>query len=331
MPNTIRENIEKLFKENSELTVKEIVNTLQVSKQMVHLVLKKMLEEGKLEKLGRPPKTVYRLSKGKQFTVDETSLNLLSEETRKFIQENFMVITDLGNKLEGVEAFGYWCNLRKMSFNKMSEDFVSLKKSLQKYYDTDGNINGIKKLKNTKELEKIWLDDLFYLDFYAIERFGKTKLGTQLHFAKQGQNKFLMNEMMNDISDRIKKFVEAQHADAVGFVPPTIRREVQLMKFIENYLQIPLPVIEIKKIGGIIPIPQKSLSKMNERIKNAENTFMITDKHTYKKIVLIDDAVGSGATMNEIAKKIKMKKVSEKVVGLAIVGSFKGFDIITDI
>ena len=192
-------------------------------------------------------------------------------------------------------------------------------------------VNGLDKLKNTKGYKQIWLDELCYLDFYAIERFGKTKLGTLLHYAKQGQNKYLMRIMMEMVSGRIKNFLMTQHADAVGFVPPTIRREVQLMKFIRTQLNLSLPILEIKKVNGIIPVPQKSLSKLEERIRNAENTFAITDRRTFNHVVLIDDAVGSGSTPNEIAGKIKNKNTATKITGLAIVGSFKGFDVITDI
>jgi hypothetical protein len=46
---------------------------------------------------------------------------------------------------------------------------------------------------------------------------------------------------------------------------------------------------------------------------------------------LIDDAVGSGSTFNQIAGKIKYKGVARKITGLALVGSFKGFDVITDV
>lgn len=76
--------------------------------------------------------------------------------------------------------------------------------------------------------------------------------------------------MMDVIAKRITDFIKYSKADAIGFVPPTIRREVQLMKFIQNNLRVSLPVIDIKKVSGIIPVPQKSLSKLEERIRNAE-------------------------------------------------------------
>lgn len=50
-----------------------------------------------------------------------------------------------------------------------------------------------------------------------------------------------------------------------------------------------------------------------------------------KKRLLIDGPVCSGSTLNQIAEKIKNKQVAKRVTGLAIVASFKGFDVITDV
>ena len=73
------------------------------------------------------------------------------------------------------------------------------------------------------------------------------------------------------------------------------------------------------------------MNKIEERIINAQNTFAVNDVVKYKHILLIDDAVGSGATLNQIADKLKQKGIAAKVTGLAIVGSFKGFDVATDV
>jgi hypothetical protein len=328
---TAKDNIRELFKSSNELTIKEIVSILGISKQMAHLAVNELLEERYLEKLGRTPKTIYRIIVQKQTKTAPELDSGLKDEDAAWLKKEFLVVTDSGNLLEGKEAFIYWCNQRLLPVKKTFHEFKTTKERYRKYYDAAEMVNGMDKLKNTKGYEHIWLDELYYLDFYAIERFGKTKLGTLLHYAKQGQNKFLMRLMMETVSGRIKAFLLSQMADAVGFVPPTIRREVQLMKFIENQLNLSLPVIEIKKISGIIPVPQKSLSKLDERIRNAENTFAVTDRRSYEHLVLIDDAVGSGFTLNEIAGKVKNKGVAKKITGLAIVWSFKGFDVISDI
>ncbi|MEP7258955.1 MAG: hypothetical protein ABI687_11210 [Flavitalea sp.] len=327
---TTKENILNLFKAHNELSIKEMTDDLNASKQMIHIAVKQLLDEKLIEKLGRAPKTVYRFLDGKSVHPQSSELEI-SPSTSDFLDKNFLAVTETGSPLEGFEAFERWCKQRNLPILKTLAEFTTTKLKYESYYDKHGFINGMEKLKNTKGYENIWLDELYYLDFYAIERFGKTRLGTLLHYAKQGQNKFLMSIMMKEIGPRIKEFIKMHKADAVGFVPPTIRREVQIMKYIQNSLKISLPVIDIKKLSGIIPVPQKSLAKLDERIRNAENTFAITDQRKFKHLILIDDAVGSGSTLNQISEKIKNKEVASKITGLAIVGSFKGFDVITDV
>ena len=327
---TVKQNIEKLLDVYNELSVNEISNKLNVSKQMVHVAIKQLLENNIIIKLGAPPKTIYRKLSETKKAKEIPSLNLTEDELI-YLAQNFLIVTDVGNLLDGIEAFSYWCQQRNLPIEKTAKELIITKDKYKKYLDKSGFIDGTDKLVNTKDYKKIWLNKLYYLDFYAIERFGKTRLGTLLHYAKQGQNKYLMQIMMNEIEKQIKDFIKNHKVDAVAFVPPTVRREVQIMKFIQQKLNLSLPHIEIQKISGIIPIPQKSLSKMNERIRNAENTFAVVDNRNFKHVLLIDDAVGSGSTLNQIAEKIKNKEVAKNVTGLAIVGSFKGFDVITDV
>lgn len=140
-----------------------------------------------------------------------------------------------------------------------------------------------------------------------------------------------MTILIDEIKEKINTLISVYKVDAIAYVPPTIRRETQLMKVLANGLKINLLSIEIKKIGGIIPVPQISLNKIEERINNAENIFVVKGNVSYKNVLLIDDAVGSGSTLNQIAGKINNKQLAEKVIGVAIVGSFKGFDVITDV
>lgn len=315
---------------SKELSIKEMTQNLEVSKQMIHLAINQLLKEKRIEKLGRSPKTVYRLPA--DTLIGPVSVpDAIPNSDLEFLEKNFLIVTEKGSLLEGYDAFDHWCRQRKLPTSKTFQEFKTTKKTYEPYYDIYGFINGMEKLCNTKGYEKIWLDGIYYLDFYTIKKFDKTRLGTLLHYAKQGQNKFLMSIMMKEISSQLKEFVRLHNADAVGFVPPTIRREVQIMKFIQSSLKLSLPVIDIKKLSGIIPVPQKSLSKLDERIRNAENTFAVTEQRKFNHVVLIDDAVGSGSTLNQIAEKIKNKGIAEKITGLAIVGSFKGFDVITDV
>jgi predicted DNA-binding protein YlxM (UPF0122 family)/phosphoribosylpyrophosphate synthetase len=325
----IKAKIYNLLKVHNELSVKELVDELLVSKQAIHNAINQLVEEKLVEKLGKVPKTAYRVIK-KIEELSNTNQLVLEKNKEIFLQKNIFIITENGKLTEGVEAFSYWCKQRNLPIEKTINEYIETKNRYNKYYSNDF-INGTEKLLNTKGYSKIWLNELFYIDFYAIERFGKTRLGTLLHYAKQGQNKMLMKILVDEIKEKVLAFIKTNKVDAVAFVPPTIRREVQIMKFIQTHLKISLPIVEIRKISGMIPVPQKSLNKLEERISNAENTFSVVAKNNFKRLLLIDDAVGSGATLNEIAGKIKNKKIATEVIGLSVVGSFKGFDVITDI
>jgi phosphoribosylpyrophosphate synthetase len=324
-----KNKIKNLFEEKIELSVLEIVSNLNISKQYAHKILIQLVENDFVEKIGSTPKTIYKLKKVSETKIIST--NLISKEKQTFLNENFILITEIGHLLYGLEAFENWCRKRKLPLEKTIDEFILTKDKYNNYLDNNGLISGLDKLKNTKGYDKIFLDELLYLDFYAIERFGKTRLGTILHYAKQGQNKMLMKILIQEIKEKIDVIISEYDIDAVAFVPPTIKRETQLMKFLANSLKINLPVIEIIKIGGIIPVPQKSLNKIEERINNAENTFVIKGNVSYNNVLLIDDAVGSGSTLNQISGKIKRKELAKKIIGLAIVGSYKGFDVITDV
>jgi len=325
----VREEILQLLTKTGDLSVKEMVDRLEVSKQAIHSAINQLLEKGEIVKFGRAPKTIYRLSK---HTAREPEENLyLPEKTLAILNKHFLLISELGSMLEGLEGFSQWCRQRNLPVKKTIEEYLKTLEKYDVYYDEKGIIDGKPKLLNTKGFDKIHLDELYYLDFYAIERFGKTRLGTLLHFAKQGQNKFLMKILVVALKPKLDLLLQKEQFDAVGYVPPTIRRETQLMKYLETHLNINLPKIKIQKISGIIPVPQKSLNKIEERISNAESTFAIREAVRYQKILLIDDAVGSGSTLNQIAGKIKQKEIAKSVVGLAIVGSFKGFDVVTDV
>jgi len=325
----IKDKIIAALTEKGDLSVKELVDMLHVSKQAIHVAISQLLEQDKLVKFGRTPKTIYRLKEETRVVAEDFSY--IFKESQKYLTDNFLLITEIGEMRSGIDGFSIWCKQRKLPLEKTVTEFIKTKHKYDNHFNNIGIIDGTEKIQNTKGYDKIYVDDIFYLDFYAIERFGKTKLGTLLHYAKQGQNKFLMKILLTAIKPQVDLLLKKNKFDAVAFVPPTIRREVQIMKYVETHLKINLPKINIQKISGIIPVPQKSLNKIEERINNAENTFAVNETIQYKHVLLIDDAVGSGATLNQIAGKIKKKGIATKVTSLAIVGSFKGFDVVTDI
>lgn len=321
---TTQEKIEKILKEKGQISANELVDQLEISRQALHRHLSKMLLNKQIIKIGRPPKVFYAIGEG----IKEAIKYEIDDSLKKLIDENYFIITPSGERIEGFLGFVYWCEKQKLSVLKTADEYI---KTLKKYsvFRKDGLIDGMQKIKGT--FVNVYLDDVYYLDFYSIERFGKTKLGQMLLYAKQSQNKKLMKELIDDIRPGVEKIITKYCIDGVGFVPPTVKREVQFMNELKKKLDLDVRDVAITKIKTNIIIPQKTLNKLDDRILNAERTFVVEETGHFDTILLIDDAVGSGATLNEIAKKIKDKQLAKKVIGLAITGSVKGFDVISEI
>lgn len=325
--NDTSKKILKYIKEREHVTANELVDYLDISRQALFKHhLSKMIEDKTLIKIGSSPKVFYSLGDAIENSQKEIEL---SDDVQKVINDNYLTITPSGEKKEGIDGFVYWCEKNKLPVEKTADEYLTVISKYNKY-KKDGLINGLGKLK--KSFEKVGLDEVYYLDFYSVERFGKTKLGQLLLYAKQSQNKILMKSIVSEIKPSISNLIKKFKIDGVGFIPPTVKREVQLMKVIEKGLDLNAKKIKISKIKTAVAVPQKTLNKIVDRIENAKNTIVVEENSKFKNILLIDDAVGSGATLNETAKKIRDRKICNgKIIGLALTGSFNGFDVISEV
>lgn len=327
MPPKTSEKIIEYIAKRGQTSGKELADRFhEISSRAVRKQLKNLLEKGSLRRIGRPPQVYYSLAKeGKE----DKYIEKIDPKTRRIIEARYLFITPLGEELSGWDGFLAWCKKTEQDPIKTAKEYIH---TLEKYDSfRKGNvINGMVKMKQT--FKKVYLDSLYYLDFYSIERFGKTKLGQMLLYAKQSQNKRLMRQLIEDIRPRIKSIIKKHQIDAILFIPPTVKRDVQLMKELERNLALSLPILAVVKVKTPIIIPQKTLTKLYDRVENAKKTIIVDDNRLFTNILMIDDAVGSGATLNETAHQIKIKRLNKgKVIGLAITGSFKGFDVISEI
>lgn len=322
---TIKEHIVSLLEECNELSVSEIVQKTGASKQMAHVALRQLIVEKSVLKLGKVPKTSYRL-RDQESLRSNLTIPVLSDKENSFLDEHCLMVNDEGHLLRGVEAFAFRCQQKDISFEKSLSEFTLTVNALHRYYGKKGRINATEKLLHDPLFTQVWLDNLFYMDFDEIKPFGRTPLATLVHYAKLGQSDFMMNILIEEITDKIVQFVKEKHADAIAYVPPTLGRQLQLIKFIKTNLNLSLPLVEIKKVDSLIPLPQSSILKMENKIKNADNTYVVSETRHFKHLLIIDDTVDSGATLNQIAGKIKLKGIAAEITALAIVGSFKGFD-----
>lgn len=336
-----KEKIVEYIQENGQATVAELDEALDIERVMIHRHLKALLGERMLEKVGKPPKVFYISKENGAIYVREpakktfkagivsAAVTSVARENQGIIEENFLLITPAGERLEGVAGFARWCEDGKYDIVKKAAEYVSLCKKYSGLQE-NGLLDGTQKMRDTFG-ENCAVDRVHYIDFYAWEIFGKTKLGQLLLYAKQSQDRKMIKEITEVVRPHIGRVVEKHNIEAVGYIPPTVKRSVQLMEVLEKNIGTNLPELKLEKVVGEVRVPQKTLSKLEDRVQNARATIFVTDRREFGTVLLIDDAIGSGATLNEVARKLKDQGVAKKVIGLAVVGSLKGFDVISEV
>lgn len=311
--------------QNDVITPSQISELLTISRQMSQRYLKQLLEENIVERIGTPPKVFYKIKSPHSNT--EKSAVILPEDVVQVLNKSFYHITPGGKELVGNDGFIIWCLERNFDIEKKAQEFFDITKKYQKLRNND-LLDATSKLKSTF---KSGADELYYYDFYSIEVFGKTKMGQKLLYAKQSEHRKLMSELAHAIKPTLQNLIERKSIDAVAYVQPTVPRQIQFMKVLEKELSLALPKITITKVSAHIRVPQKTLKKLADRIENANETFVVEGTTMYDRVLLIDDAVGSGASINQVAQKIKEKGLAKKVIGFAITGSLNDFDVISEV
>jgi len=135
------------------------------------------------------------------------------------------------------------------------------------------------------------------------------------------------------VHKQLKKLLQEKELVKVG-KPPLVFYAINLdKKQLELMLNLPFPHIDlVKAYAGEVRIAQKSLSKIEERLENARKTIFVNHRVVnYQSVLIIDDEVDSGATLNETAKKLKEDSGVKEVYGFAVVGSLKGFPVIKEV
>jgi len=320
-----RDRIISILQEKGRVTAKEMVDVLNITRQGLFLQIAKLMREGRISKMGKPPRVYYFIPEAKV----QRETVILSHQTVDFVNERYLYASPLGEKLVGMVGFEEWCRRTHQDIAKTAREYMTTQMRYDKWRHREV-IDGLVKLKRT--FPKVYLDELYYLDFYSIERFGKTKLGQLLLYAKQSQSREVIQDLVQGVYKRVVDLIKRRKILSVGFVPPTVRREIQFMRELEKGLALPLRKVIIRKLRTEMMVPQKTLARLEDRVENAAKTIVVEENEIHDNILLIDDAVGSGATLNETAKQMREKGiVGGKIIGLAIVGSYKGFDVISEV
>lgn len=308
---------------------------LNISQVAVHKQLKKLLIQGKIQKIGKPPQVYYVPVVQKSVSITAKAA-ILSSGVTNYINTHYLYISPQGQMLYGMDGFREWVrNIKEEArLAPLAEEYVNIHSKAELHRVGKEWIDATEKIHSTFHESNI--AKLLYADFYSIPKFGKTKLGQLVLYAKQSQNRELIDTVVNEVKPVIEHIIAEYSIDAIAFIPPSIPRKLQFMDEFQDGLTLNLRYIKLTKAyRGNIIVAQKSLSRLSERVENARNTIFVDAQKTsqgIKNLLLIDDAVGSGATLEETAAKFKqLTLVQGSIIGFAIVGSMKGFEVIVEV
>lgn len=318
------QNVYKIIKQYGPIRSTEIVKKLNISTKTVYKHLLKLRDEDLIEKTGSTPMVFYAVKSNNSKQV------FLPSKDDEIINNNYLYVSPSGETFYGVDGFNEWCEKNKFIVEKEKTAFVKMFKVFQKH-KKDGLISAKKSILSGSN--KLYLDHIFFSEFYNIGHFGKTRLGQLVYLGKSSQNQALITEIVETIKPSILKLLEKYSIKFICFIPPTIDRKLQFMDVFKRKLKLSLLEIKAIKVPSLTKVPQKTLRKLEDRIVNAQKTIAISPNQKIDgNVLIIDDATGSGATLNEVAAKIKnIGKQDIKVIGYSVVGSYKGFDVISEV
>ena len=218
---------------------------------------------------------------------------------------------------------------------------------LQQYVSSTGYVNATSKLKSLEQEynecnEKIRIDELYYGN---IDRIDKYKLSSyqQLSQIKIFQKIHDMNNMIQQIFEhKLIRLLEKKSLDTIVMIPNNANRAVSFNQYMIDHIKKYCwdSLVTILSYNNIMvnDFPERRAQKTVEgicnRLNNANKLFSCENLDLPKnsRILLIDDAFWSGATMNMIAKKIKHKFPTTTIVWFSIIGSMrKWFDVLSEV
>ncbi|MBT4124348.1 MAG: hypothetical protein HOC16_05255 [Candidatus Pacebacteria bacterium] len=314
------------IKKYAPVRASELAAKIGISNKNLYKHLRRLLDEQLIEKVGSTPKVYYSLKSSEKIVIDNTSFDDL------LIEQNYVYVSPVGKIIRGMSGFSTWCKKNGYSVDKQKYLFVKKFQEINKLRK-DGVISAKQKLTDVKDKQSIYLDSLYYGDFYTVDHFGKTKLGQLVYVGKSSQNKEVIREISGLIQQHLVNLISKYEITIVGFIPPTVDRKVQFLSYLKKGFSFELPELVINKTSSKVKVAQKTLRRLEDRIINAKETIAVNPNQKISgNVLLIDDAVGSGSTLNQTAGKIKnIAKSGIKVIGYSVVGSMRGFEVISEV
>ena len=234
--NTKQKMLDLLQKQR--LSPADLRQHLGISSSVVHNHLKSLLAEGLIQKFGSVPRVFYKIREKSAVDV---------------IEDSFVFQDSLGELHTGMEGFRLWSErgLKKVSF----EDKVALyadRVSVMESNRRDGVFDLTGKLQKLVAVgEKIYLEEMACLSLRTVRDFSRTKMGVYLDVVKNFYRKEVVEQFLDHAVPLIITYAKKHAVNAVGFIPPTRKRDHQIMTLLQKRFQkgpLRVAILPIQKI-----------------------------------------------------------------------------------
>jgi hypothetical protein len=302
---------------------------------ILHRYVKALLAMGIIQKIWSSPHTVYRLTNNQNISPPVLIDPWFQYLQNRCLDEYFWKLSPSGKIYQWVEGFVTRCQSRGLDPHKKIDHFCQIASYLsdRKSQNPHGLIDVTSDVHG--HILDSALDQMYYADQYKRMEFGRGKTAEITFYAKDTQNLKLIWQSIALIIRQLQSLIYHSTIDAIAFIPHSRKRNIQLLKELQKNLRIwSIPQISYIKYAphGIVRT-QKSITSRADRISNARDTILLNHPWPlhYQTVLLIDDFVWSGATLNESAKKLKHAGV-QTVIWFAFVGNINmKYDVINEI
>lgn len=213
----------------------------------------------------------------------------------------------------------------------------------QQFVSSTWYINASSKLHSLIDIykacgEDIYIDALYYYAFDKIDQH-ETSDYLLMKRVKAYQEEKDMKHLYEKVFANITNLIKYKSIDTIAVIPNNVARQRSFNEYIYTRLQSDFPDMQyiwFDKNDFSDKQPQKTLRDICKRLENANKLYDIhadeAQLQEIKNILLIDDVVWSGATMNIMSKKIKHIYPDMLITWFSLLWSYrKWFDVVNEV
>ena len=175
-------------------SAKQITEHFWFNQTIIHRHLKDLVEAWLIHKTWSVPRVLYIANTNHDKTVNQDFQTKLQYQDIKRLDENYMSYDSDGTHLVWHHGFFIRCSQRWVSIDDQYKKYHKLVQNIDDKRDRNGMLNTLPKL--TKQTKEVYLDWLYVCDSYQIGHFWKTTLWSLAFYAKQSQNRQLIDQVV---------------------------------------------------------------------------------------------------------------------------------------